>query len=114
MGKPPSIAQWQETRILCSTRADVNLVAIHKLVKFGLKRIQKILHGAREAFHFFGSGNPAAERLDVDVDERARIGGLADVLLEFGGATVRFAQARSLVHFKVQLDKKAAFEMVRR
>ena len=48
--------------------ADVHLVAIDQLVVFRLKRVQEILHGSREPFHFFGAGDASAERLDMNID----------------------------------------------
>src|SRR5277367_2583323 len=93
--------------------ADVHFVAVRQLVIFGLQRIQKFLHGARKFFHLLAAADFRAERLDVNIHQRARIGFLPDVLFELGGAAVRFAQAGALVHFQVQLDEEAVIELVR-
>ena len=92
--------------------ADVNFVAVKQFVVFRLKRIQEILNRAREAFHFFSACYPRAKRLDVNIHAGARIGGATDVFFEFCGAAMRFAQAGAFVHFKMQLDEEAAFELM--
>lgn len=85
--------------------ANANFVAIGKLAKLRRKRIQKILHRAGKTLHFLGTGNARSQRLDVDIDERARIGRVVNVPLEFGGVAMRFPKASCLVHLKMQLDK---------
>ena len=37
----------------------------------------------------------------------------SDVVFEFGGLAMRFAEARALVHFEMQLDEQAAIEVMR-
>ena len=114
IGRPPSIAQWQETRILWSTLRTWTSWQFNQLVVFGLQRVQKILHGPREPFHFFGAGDTSAERLDMNIDARTGIGGATNVFLQFGGAAMRFAQARAFVHFQVQFNKQQTLELMGR
>ena len=67
--------------------------------------MQKLLHGAREFFHFLAAADFRAERLDVNIYQGARIGFLQDVLFQLGSAAVRFAKAGAFVHFQVQLNE---------
>ena len=92
--------------------ADVNVVAIGKLVKFGGEIVDEVADADGELFHFFAAGNVGAERLDVNIDVRS--GGLAEqILLEGSGEAMGFAEAGVLVDFEMQLDEEPAVNLMR-
>lgn len=92
--------------------ADVNVVAISKLVKFGGEIIDEVAHADGEIFHLFAAGNVRAERLDVNIDVRS--GGLAEkILFERGGELMGFAEAGTLVDFEMQFDEEPAVNLMR-
>src|SRR5271156_1740510 len=72
-----------------------------------------MLDRARKLFHLFGASNFYAERFDVNVDARSRVGGLQDFIFKFRSATMGFPQARTFFHFKMQLDEKMPVVLVR-
>ena len=93
--------------------ADVNVVAIGQLVIFGAEAVDEVANADGEVLHLFAAGDVRAERLDVNVDVRA--GGFVEqILLERGGETMRFAEARIFVDFEVQLDEQAPIDLMRR
>ena len=92
--------------------ANVDVVAIGKLVKFGGEIVDEVADAHSEVFHLFAAWDVRAERLNVDIDVRA--GGLAkQILLERSGEAMRFAQTGVLVDFEVQLDEEAAVDLMR-
>src|SRR5487761_669984 len=92
--------------------ADVDIVAIGKLVIFGAEAVDEVANADGEVLHFLAAGDVRAERLDVNVDVRA--GGFVEqILLERGGEAMGFAKAGMLVDFEMTLDEQATADLVR-
>ena len=93
--------------------ADVNIVAIDELVKFGGESVDEIADISGEIFHFFAAGDACAERLDVNDDGGVAVGFAEQVLLEFGGEPMSIAKGGALVDFEMKFDEEAAVDLMR-
>src|SRR5690348_6032533 len=92
--------------------ADMNIMAIRELVKFGGKRIYKSADARGESFHFLSAHNLGAERFDVDVHGGFIADRAKEIMLKFGGETMRVAKAGALVHFEMKFDQQAAVDLM--
>jgi hypothetical protein len=94
--------------------ADTDIVAAEELVVATGHVIEAVLDGELELAHFadanFGSGNVAAERLDMDVDVEFAIAVAesSDGVFEFGSLAVSFTEGKIFIDFKVKFDKEIA------
>lgn len=93
--------------------ADMNVVAVRELVKFGGERIDEIADARGKPFHFLAANNLGAERLDVDVHSGFAADGAKEIVFEFGGETMCVAKARALVHFEMKFDEQPAVDLMR-
>src|SRR5579863_27318 len=93
--------------------ADVHIMAIRKLVKFGGEAVDEIADASGKLFHFFAASDVRAERLDVNVDGGAGAGFVEQILLKFRGEAMRVAKAGALVHFEMEFDEQPAIHLMR-
>src|SRR5437660_10474139 len=89
-----------------------DVVAVHQFIELRRQAVQEILDGLGELLHLLevrvGRRDVVPLRLDVDVYVNGAVAQFADLVFQFAGLAMGLAQAQILVHFDVQLDKKAA------
>ena len=98
--------------------AHAHFVAVGQLMKFLLQIVHEIFDVARQIAHLdngLRARDMRSQRLDVNIDYgvlrtgvRAERREVTNLLFQFGGASVRLAQAELLVHLQVQLDERRA------
>jgi hypothetical protein len=92
--------------------ADTDIVGVEEFVVGGGRVIEKGFDGHFELAHFtgahVGSGDMAAEWLDVDIDVDIAVAEGADAIFEFSGAAMCFAEREIFVDFEVKFDEEMA------
>src|ERR1700735_595018 len=73
-----------------------------------------MLDRTRKFLHLFGAADLHAERFDVNIDARTRVGSLKNFVFKFRGALMSFAQTRTFFYFQMQLDEEVPVVLVRR
>jgi len=91
---------------------DTDIVAIDELVVGAGHAIEEGFDGHFQLAHFagtrVGSGDVAAEGLNVNVDVDIAFAEFADAVFEFGGAAMGFAKAEIFIDFEVKFDEQVA------
>jgi hypothetical protein len=90
--------------------ANVNLVAIDEVLILRREGVQEGTDGTGEFLQLLGATDAGTERLDVNVHPSLGTDRVADIVFQFAGPMVRFAESRFLVDFQVEFDEQMALE----